>query len=265
MQRSLRDSVLIKLAKNFIPQSLRTLWREILSRRRVNSEQQVVTEFLAHTGADVVLDVGANVGQFGDLVLRTGFAGKIVSFEAIPEVHQALARHARRKSDSWIVAPCAALGSRRGAITLNVAANTVSSSVLPMLRAHEDAAPQSIYVKEQIVDLERLDEHASRFFPPDAKLIIKIDTQGYEMEVLKGASGLLHQTAGIQVELSLTPLYEGAPSFTDMISFVKHCGYDLFNIVPGFQDERTGRLLQVDGFFVRSAGENGGAGATAFK
>jgi FkbM family methyltransferase len=76
-----------------------------------------------------------------------------------------------------------------------------------MLRAHEDASPQSIYVKEQIVGSERLDEHASGFFPPDAKLIIKIDTQGYEMEVLKGASGLLHQTADIQVELSLTPPY----------------------------------------------------------
>jgi FkbM family methyltransferase len=247
--------VVTRLVKNFIPQSLRTSWREMLNRQRLNSEQQVVTEFLAHTGADTVLDVGANVGQFGDLVLRTGFVGKIISFEAIPEVHQQLVRHARKKSDSWIVAPCAALGSTRGKIAINIAANTVSSSVLPMLGAHKDAAPQSIYVNELIVDLERLDEHASQLLPPDGRLIIKIDTQGYEMEVLKGASGLLHQTVGIQLELSLTPLYEGAPSFTDMISFVKLCGYDLFSIVPGFQDERTGRLLQVDGFFVQSSRE----------
>jgi FkbM family methyltransferase len=254
MSRS--GEVVAKLAKHLIPRSARALWREMLSRRRLSSEQQVVTAFLAHTGANIVLDVGANVGQFGDLVLRTGFVGKIVSFEAIPEVHRTLVQHARKKSDSWIVAPCAALGSKRGQITLNIAANTVSSSVLPMLQAHADAAPQSIYVNEQIVDLERLDEHASRFLTPEGKLIIKIDTQGYEMEVLKGASGLFRQTVGIQVELSLTPLYEGAPSFTDMISFVKLCGFDLFNIVPGFQDERSGRLLQVDGFFVRSSGEN---------
>jgi FkbM family methyltransferase len=247
----------MRLAKVFIPQGLRTLRRQMLNRQTLKAEQQVVTEFLAHTGADVVLDVGANAGQFGDLVLRTGFPGKIISFEAIPEVHQQLMRHARQKSDSWIVAPCAALGSKRGEITLNVAANTVSSSVLPMLWAHRDAAPQSVYVNQVTVNLERLDEHASRLLPPDAKLIIKIDTQGYEMEVLKGAAGLLHRTAGIQVELSLTPLYEGAPRFTDMISFLKLCGFDLFNILPGFRDERTGRLLQVDGFFVRSAGEIG--------
>jgi hypothetical protein len=71
------------------------------------------------------------------------------------------------------------------------------------------------------------------------------------MEVLKGAEGLLQRTAAIQLELSLVPLYEGAPKFVDMIAYVESKGFELFSLVSGFSDRRIGRLLQVDGFFVR--------------
>jgi FkbM family methyltransferase len=226
--------------------------REALRNRGPDTEERAVKSVLAHTGAEVVLDVGANVGQFAELVLRTGFRGKILSFEAVPSVHRLLVERARGRSDQWSVAPCAALGSERGKIALNVSANTVSSSILPMKVMHIDAAPESRYVDREIVDIERLDELAPRLLPPEGKLLIKVDTQGYEKEVLKGATALLHRTIAIQLELSLVPLYEGAPSFTEMISFVQSHGYDLFGIVPGFQDERTGRLLQVDGLFIRA-------------
>jgi len=223
-----------------------------LSPRGVGSEELAVKQLLAYAGADVVLDVGANVGQFAQLVLKTGFGGRIISFEAVPSVHRILAEQAARRAAQWTVAPCAALGRERGKVTFNLSANTVSSSILPMKDAHLDAAPESRYVDSQVVDVERLDELARPLLPRTGRLFIKVDTQGYEKEVLKGATGLLPQTVAIQLELSLVPLYEGAPTFNEMIAFVQDHGYELFAIVPGFQDERTGRLLQVDGLFVRS-------------
>ena len=81
--------------------------------------------------------------------------------------------------------------------------------------------------------------------------MLKIDTQGYELHVLKGASGLLHRVVAMQLELSLVPLYEGAPTFSEMLSYMQSIGFEIFNIVPVFKDNRTGRVLQVDGYFVR--------------
>lgn len=237
--------------KSAIQRFLRGLGLEVQRLKNADVEQQVVKNVLNLTGATVVLDVGANIGQFGDQLLRSGFKGTIVSFEAVPAVHRRLAQHARERSERWIVAPCVALGSRRGQIKINVSANSVSSSVLPMRPEHVDAAPQSRYVDQQTVDVERLDEIAIGLIPASASLLLKIDTQGYEMEVLKGAEGLLHRAVAIQLELSLVPLYDGAPSFLEMISLLESKGYDLFNFVPAFKDKRIGRLLQVDGFFVR--------------
>jgi FkbM family methyltransferase len=224
-----------------------------------NIEQQVLINIVRITGANVVLDVGANTGQYGDLLFETGFDGTLVSFEAIPSVHERLSEHASKyKRKQWLVAPCAVLGSKRGRIEFNIAANTASSSVLPMLNAHLDAAPESKYVDRQTVNVERLDELALEYIPPAGVLLVKVDTQGYELEVLRGATGLLHRVVAIQLELSLTPLYEGAPAFVDMIAYMASSGFDLFSIVPGFRDRRSGRLLQVDGFFVRSERQSGG-------
>jgi len=83
--------------------------------------------------------------------------------------------------------------------------------------------------------------------------MLKIDTQGYEREVLKGATGLLGRVASIQVEISLVPLYAGAPTLTEMVSYIEGLGYELFSLVPGFRDARSGRLLQMDGFFIRGS------------
>lgn len=214
-------------------------------------EFQAVKDVLRESRADVVLDVGANTGQFGDLVLETGFKGMLISFEAIPSVHARLAEHARRTTRSWVVGPCSALGSNPGETLINVSANSVSSSLLPMRREHLDAAPESAYVGAQTVQVRRLDDLADGLVPREARLMIKIDTQGYELEVLKGATRLLPRVSAIQLELSLVPLYQGAPAIVDAIGFVESLGFGMFSIVPGFKDKRSGRLLQVDGFFVR--------------
>ncbi|HEV2270389.1 MAG TPA: FkbM family methyltransferase [Steroidobacteraceae bacterium] len=232
----------------------RTLRRLGLVVRRLESssdEYQLIKDTLRASGADVVLDVGANVGQYGDLVLETGFAGDLVSFEAIPEVHGRLVAHARARSRKWVVAPCAALGSKPGETVINIAGNLVSSSLLPMRSEHVAAAPESAYVRTQVVKIERLDELARNLVSPGRRLMIKVDTQGYELEVLAGATGLLPQTIALQLELSLVPLYEGAPTFVEAIDYMKSRDFELFSIAPGFKDRRSGRLLQMDGIFLR--------------
>jgi FkbM family methyltransferase len=226
---------------------------EVRILRHSNSERQVLKDVLEATRIDTVLDVGANSGQFAGLAFDVGFGGVLVSFEAQESVHRDLVRRAARRGGSWIIAPRAAVGSGRGRIELNISQNSVSSSILPMRSVHLEAAPQSRYVGKETVDLARLDELATPLIPRARNIMIKVDTQGYERQVLEGATALLERTAAIQLELSLVPLYDGAPSFVELTGYVQQLGYELFSIVPGFRDRRSGRLLQMDGFFVRAS------------
>lgn len=84
-----------------------------------------------------------------------------------------------------------------------------------------------------------------------AGILLKIDTQGYEEQVLKGANEIISKIKGIHLELSIVPLYEGQMLFEEMLNKLKEMGFALYHLSPGFQDSRTGRLLQVNGTFFR--------------
>jgi FkbM family methyltransferase len=236
--------------KSLVRRLFRGLGWEVRRLSNANVEEQILKDLLRQTGATIVIDVGANTGQWGNSVFDTGFKGVLVSFEAIPSVHEELVANARKRAGSWKVAPCAALGSKQGKVEFNISANKQSSSVLPMRAAHLQSAPQSIYVEKQVVPMERLDTLAAPLIPSQGLLLLKVDTQGYELEVLKGATGLLSRVVAVQLELSLVELYEGAPTILEMLAFMDSLGFELFNVTPVFKNNSTGRMLQVDGFFI---------------
>ena len=240
--------------KSTLQRFFRACGLEVRRLRSSNSEYQVLKDVLRASRADVVLDIGANLGQFAELVFEVGFRGTVISFEAQPQVHRELVKRAAARAPKWVVADCCALGSASGTIEMNISANSLSSSLLPMRREHADAAPASRYIAKQTVKLERLDAAAAGVVPPRASLLMKIDTQGYEREVLDGASGLLDRTVAVQLELSLVPLYEQAPSLVEMVTYLENRGFEMFGLVPVFRDQRDGRLLQVDGIFIRRSG-----------
>ena len=200
---------------------------------------------------DLVLDVGANTGQYAKHLREFGYTGKIVSFEPLSNAHSKLIA-ASKKDPLWEVAPRTAIGNRDGNIKINIAKNSFSSSALPILNSHLNAAPESAYIDSEIVDLHKLDSIAPRYIEGHAKSIyLKVDVQGFELQVLEGVAGLLQKIKGVQLELSLVPLYEGEPLFREMLDKLGQLGYDLYAVVPGFTDMKSGRLLQLDGIFFR--------------
>ena len=86
---------------------------------------------------------------------------------------------------------------------------------------------------------------------PD-RTLLKVDTQGFEAQVLDGAGPLLGRLAAISLELSFVPLYEGQQLFDDLVTRLRDAGYVLYALEAGFGDRRTGRMLQCDGLFVRA-------------
>lgn len=205
---------------------------------------------LAAHNVNLVFDVGANTGQFAKAIRGDGFNGRIVSFEPLIAAHEQLVASSK-KDPLWEVAPRGAIGSENGEIDIHVARNSASSSVLNMLRVHSDIAPDSTYVGIERVPLRRLDTAAQEYLQADSIPFLKIDTQGYEDRVLIGARQLLDSIVGVQLELSLIPLYEGQYLFSEMIDRLKSYGFELWALWQTFVDESNGRLIQVDATLFR--------------
>ncbi len=199
---------------------------------------------------DLVLDVGANVGQFASELRTAGFRGELVSFEPLSRAHQDLSNAAIR-DPMWQIHPRCAIGDHDGEIEINIAQNSVSSSVLPMLEAHSLAAADSAYMGTEKVPIFKLDTVAPAYFDRSNRPFLKIDTQGFEWQVLDGAHNIYPRIQGIMCELSLVPLYEGQRLWIDMIRRLEGDGFTLWSIQQGFIDPHDGRTLQVDAVFMR--------------
>ena len=142
---------------------------------------------------------------------------------------------------------------------LRIAGNSVSSSFLPMLERHVEAAPESAEVGRESVEVSTLDRLLLTDIENSCAGLLKNDTQGFEAEVLAGASAILgsDRLAGIEVELSLVPLYEGQPLWSEVSDLLRQFGFAPLALGHGFRDPGTGELLQLDGLFGRA--ENGSA------
>jgi FkbM family methyltransferase len=204
---------------------------------------------IGHERINSVLDVGANVGQFAMEMREMGYTGKIISFEALQAAHYALVQQAAKDS-MWTVAPRSAIGAVDGSIEMQIANNSVSSSVLPMLDSHREADPQSYVTGTESVPMVRLDSYITA--GQEDRFLLKIDVQGYEQHVLEGARGLLPQCRAVKLEMSLLALYEGAASPRRLWDWLQAEGFEPWAFEPGFRHPVSQRMLQMDGIFVRA-------------
>jgi FkbM family methyltransferase len=202
-------------------------------------------------GVDLVLDVGANDGPFARQVREAGYRGRIVSFEPQAAAYAAL-RSAAAADPLW---ECrnVAVGVDEGEAVLNIAANSSSSSLFEMSPLHVANAPESAYVGREQVNMQRLDSLAGELGLAEATVYLKVDVQGGELDVLRGAEAALERTVLVEAELSLVSLYKGAPRFDEVIDYLAEHGFGVLSLAPVFVDPADGRLLQVDAVFGRSA------------
>lgn len=197
---------------------------------------------------DLVLDVGANAGQYASALRGdVGYQGRIASFEPVQEPFRRL-ESAAAGDRLWQVFNMG-LGSRAAEVEINIAANSFSSSLLSMLPAHTASAPDSSYVGKETIRVSTLDAVFPDLHQGAASVYLKIDTQGYERQVLDGGAVSLALIDTIQLEMSLVPLYAGEPLMTEMHDHLRSLGYRMVAVEPGFMDDASGELLQLDGIF----------------
>lgn len=206
-------------------------------------------KLLKHHNIKILLDVGGNTGQFAYYTRKAGYQNKIISFEPLSEAYALLTSFA--KNDSQWDTVNAAIGDEDGEIEINVSENLQSSSILDMMPEHVESAPESAYKGKETVAIHKLDSIIDKYSTNLEQTFLKIDTQGFEMNVLKGATNSLKSLKGLQLELSMVELYKGETLFNDMLNYIIEKGFTVYSLEPGFYDKTTGQLLQVDAIFYR--------------
>ena len=207
-------------------------------------------ELIAKHGIGVVVDAGANEGLFARGLRDEGYTGRIISLEPLSSVFVLLAL-AAGDDPAWECRRLA-LGSAPGEVTLHVAQNLASSSFLAIEDELRAAEARVATIGSEECTVTTLDTLAPELFGPQDRLYLKLDVQGFELEALRGAERTLGQVDVLDVELSETPLYRGAPSTAEVVAYLAERGYTLLQTEPAYLHPQTHETLQVNGIFVRS-------------
>jgi len=200
---------------------------------------------------DLLIDVGANTGQYSALMRDYGYLGRIISFEPLVDAYNKLIQ--LKKNDPLWDAFNFALGDKHETSIINISGNSYSSSILDMLDTHLDSAPESRYIGRQEILIKRLDEIFIDISNESTNIMLKMDVQGFEKEVLDGAKNCINQIDIIQLEMSIKRLYKDELILCEMINYLDQLNFELFSLENGYFDSHTGQLLQADGIFVRKA------------
>lgn len=218
-------------------------------KHRLNRPLRRRTRLLNHFGITKILDVGANTGQYAQELRKVKFEGTIVSFEPITSVFEELQKN--MAGDSKSILKNFALGDKNETKTINIAKNLASSSFFSRTKYFEEIATQTEYISEEKVEIKVLDAIFDSICDKNDVVFLKLDTQGYEKNILNGATESLKKVKGVQIELALKPTYEDAPNFKEILKIMEDAGFTLYSLEEGFEDENSGRLLEVDGIFFR--------------
>jgi len=219
-----------------------------VGRLSVKYPERSLEGLLRKQGINLVLDVGANTGQFASELRGLGYRGRIISFEPLGSAYSVLS--AKAASDPlWTIAERGAVGAENSSIEIHESGNSYSSSVLPILSSHVEAAPDSAYVSTEMVPVRRLDD----LWTPaaDDRVLLKIDVQGYEAYVLSGAPRTLANCSALITEMSVVPLYEGQTLAKELWDRLVEEGFEVWSLEPMFREPGSGKMLQMDGFFYR--------------
>ncbi len=212
----------------------------------LEAKRQRVLETLS---IDMLLDVGANIGNYALEVRRNGFRAKIISFEPIFEVFELL-RQTSSGDSQWICHHLA-LGEKDAESEINVSRNFASSSLLTVTNLSTEAEQGTAITRREKIRIARLDSLRSSLMAPSDRIYMKVDVQGFEKQVLAGATETLTQIEAIEIELTLVELYSKQTLMAEMLSLLDALGFLPVWLERGFKDPRTGHLLQMDGIFIR--------------
>ncbi len=217
------------------------------------SEDYRTVKILNTFGFDKVLDVGANTGQFAESLIDFGFKGEIISFEPTSYVYSKLVNRAS-KYNNWKVAERCAIGNFNGVTNINVSKNSLFSSIKNISSEYLSYNADANVINKEEVQVFTIDSLQNRYFNKKENVFLKIDTQGFEKEVLEGANESLKYIKGVKIEIPLQPIYNDVVmDNSEMFNFLKEKGFQCVSLSEVAVNNETGIVHEVDGVFIKQS------------
>lgn len=219
----------------------------------IHHRSETLGDFLQSRSIDVVLDVGANDGDFARFLRDEGYEHRIVSFEPVSTTFAKL-QAASAADEKWFACNVA-LGDRTGSATINVSKDDHLSSFLGTTRFALDSRLQIETTRTETVAMKTLDEIYSKF--ASNRVFLKIDTQGFERNVLDGGTESLSKILGVQLEIPIYSLYANSWSFDEAIAYMTSAGFAVSQIraVPHYE-RQVADVIELDCVFRRASADD---------
>jgi FkbM family methyltransferase len=209
--------------------------------------EHLISLLSAH-GIDCVLDIGANTGQYARAIRSNGYDGAIMSFEPLSRVRAELMQHAAGDRN-WQIAEQCAVGGAQGEVEINISGESDMSSILPLDTTAQEKLESTRTTARETVPVTTLAAILNTHARHTDKVFVKSDTQGYEDQVLDGIGDSWDRITGLQLELSMQPIYAGQPDHLPLLNRLADHGFRPHLIIPGYWSRHYGRMLEYDAVF----------------
>jgi FkbM family methyltransferase len=242
-----------RFAKRLAKSSLSTLGFSLHDLRK-NNDLSVflpghLKSLLDRLKINCVIDVGANVGQYGKMLRRIGYKGRIVSIEPVGDLFEKLSL-AAANDDEWVTLNIGC-GSIEETKTINIFLYSQHNSFLPP--SPNMSTIDSRVVSTQSVSVRRLESIFKDVLNgiEDPRVFLKTDVQGLDLDVIKGAGDGISQVEGVQSEIAVIPFYVGVPDYLEFLSYCRSIGFEPTGFFPVFNSPLTGHLIECDVVLIR--------------
>ena len=196
----------------------------------------------------LVLDVGANVGQFAVASAKTFPGVRVHSFEPVPECARELQKNVSGLGN--VTVHGLALGAKEGKIQFYVNSHRHSSSARRLALPHRTAFPEAVENRAIEVEVSTLDQ-VFKSLDLEHPSLLKLDVQGYEAQVLQGGEKTLEHIDYVVMEVSFKQMYEGELLFNEMVRTMEAYNFRFERPVGWLSSPKTGEILQMDALFVQ--------------
>lgn len=215
-------------------------------KQQINLERNLSVLFMNYD-IDLVIDVGANEGQYARMLRGLGYKGEIISFEPIASIFTHLEKNAG-KDDKWRAIRCA-LSNQVETVKMKLLASSDFSSLHDVKERGKKRFGEAVDVVNELeVTTRRLDDMLFDLVPDfeSRNVFLKMDTQGHDRWVFEGAGDFADQFVGLQSELSVVGIYEEVPDYVEMLTYFRSFGYELAGLYVISRAKKTGHIVELD-------------------
>ena len=195
-----------------------------------------------------IIDIGANLGQFSTAASHILEPERLIVIEANPNLEAVLYKNLAHVVNKEIL--ITGVGNFNGDLPFNFNSDSQVSSFLGLGSDRVESFPKSVTLDICNVPIQKLDSLSNQI-DMDQPILLKIDVQGFEKEVIEGAGKFLASVEWVLIETSFAKLYDGEPTFTEMIDLMKGCGFDFLGPVNFHENPDRTSIIEMDALFVR--------------